>query len=99
MEVGGRVLGQLDQAAFVEGVVVIERAVDLLVEEGLLIDEARLEHQVLAHFSSGPEAIEHFDASTKSEITADLRVRVARIDRPVVQRADCLLRRLRVVQG
>ena len=99
MEVDGRLLGYLDQATFLEGVRVTEQAVDLLVEHGLLADEARLEHDVLVHFSSGREAVEHFASSTKSEAPPDLRARLDQINGPVVQRGDSVVRRLRVLPG
>ena len=99
MEAGGRELGELDQTVFIEGVRITERAVDLMVAEGLLADEARLEHEVLVHFASGREAIEHFAGGTKSRVPPELDALLNRIDGPVVQRAGCVLRRLRVLPG
>jgi hypothetical protein len=99
IETGGCSLGELDQTAFIEGVEITEHAVDLLVAEGLLADEARLEHDVLVHFASGPEALEHFAGTTRSRVTPELQARLRRIDAPVVQRAACVWRQLRVLAG
>jgi len=99
IEADGHVLGELDQAAFIASLPVVEGAVDLLIAEGFLVEETRLEHDVLVHFSSGPEALAHFETTPHTRVPPELRVVLRDLDRPVVQRAGCLWRRLRVARG
>lgn len=99
IEADGRVLGELDQAAFVTALPVVESALDLLVAEGRLAEEARLEHDVLVHFASGPEALAHFETTPRTRVPPALRALLRERDSPVAQRAGCLWRRLRALPG
>lgn len=95
-EVGGVVLGRLDQAAFLERAALTEQAVDQLVAEGMLVEEASLSLDVLKHFDSGAEAIADMESRPVSRLPADLRAALEPVTEPVVERSWCLLRRLRV---
>jgi len=99
IEVDGRLLGRLDESAFLDRVARTEEAVELLIAEGLLVDEASLAHDVLKHYGTGAAAIADIDERPFIRIPAPLRKELTDVAGPVVERTACLLRRLRVLPG
>jgi hypothetical protein len=99
VERGGVSLGALEQTAFLARAVRTEEAVDAMVAEGLLVEEARLEHDVLKHFDSRPELVDDVGQRAVTRLPQALRERLDDVDGPLVERSFCLLRRLRVLPG
>jgi hypothetical protein len=99
IELDGRRLGQLDQDEFLARAAQTEEAVELLIREELLVEEASLAHDVLKHYDSGPEVIEDIAERPYSRMPPALASRLAVIARPLVERVPCLWRRLRVLPG
>jgi hypothetical protein len=97
VEAGGRFLGRLDQDAFLADAAVTERAVDRLVAEGLLVEEARLPHDVLKHFDSGADLIADLAERRRADLSPALHDVLVEVREPVIERTSCLLRRLRVL--
>lgn len=95
----GEVLGSLDQAGFLERAARTEAAVDALVAEGLLVEEASLAHDVLKHFGTAGELVADLEQRPASNLPSALRDLLDGVDGPVAERAFCLLRRLRVQPG
>lgn len=92
-------IGSLDQVSFLERAARTEAAVDLLIDEGLLLEEASLRHSVLKHFGSGRELVADVAARSVTRLPAELRETIELIATPVVERSFCLIRRLRLVPG
>lgn len=98
IEHAGEVLGSLDQAAFLERAARTEAAVDALIAEGLLAEEASLSHAVLKHFGSAAELVADLDQRPVSNLPSALRDVLDGVGGPVAERSFCLLRRLRVLR-
>jgi hypothetical protein len=96
MELDGAELGELDQVAFLADAAITEQAVEQFLGDGLLEEEASRALDVLAHFDSGRDAIADMARRGRTRLPDALRARLEHIDRPVVERSHCLLRRLRV---
>lgn len=99
IERDGVLLGRLDQAAFLDRAAKTEEAVDRLIAEGMLTEEASLAFDVLKHFDSGPDLIADVDGRAVSRLPHELREALEHVSTPVVEHAPCLLRRLRVRDG
>jgi len=97
IEAEGAVLGRLEQTAFLERAAITEAAVDRLVSQGMLVEESVLSLDVLKHFDSGADAIADLAVRPVTKLPAELRVVLETVTSPVVERAWCLLRRLRAV--
>jgi alpha-D-ribose 1-methylphosphonate 5-triphosphate synthase subunit PhnL len=92
-------IGSLDQVSFLERAAQTEAAVDLLIDEGLVVEEASLQHSVLKHFDSGRELVADVAARSVTRMPAELRETIELIATPIVERSFCLIRRLRVLPG
>jgi hypothetical protein len=90
------VLGRLDQAAFLERAARSEEAVDRLVADGLLVEEASMELDVLKHFDSGADLLDDVSGRGWTAVPPALGSTLERIATPLVERSYCLLRRLRL---
>ena len=99
VEVDGRRLGRLDQSRFLERVARTEKAVELLIAEGRLVEETSLAHDVLKHYDRGPGLIADIDERPFSRVPPALAKELAGIEKPVIERTACLFRRLRVLPG
>ena len=99
IEHAGVGLGSLDQGAFLERAARTEAAVDALIAEGLLAEEASLPHAVLKHFESAGELVADLDERPVSNLPSALRDVLDGVEGPVAERSFCLLRRLRVLPG
>ena len=96
IEVGGTVLGRLDQTTFLRGAALTEVAVDAAVAAGALVEEQSVRHDVLKHYDSGAAAIADVDARPRTHLPDALCEALVGVSGPVVERAGCLLRRLRI---
>jgi hypothetical protein len=99
IERDGEPLGALEQTAFLERAAKTEAAVDLLIAEGSLVEEASLPHVVLKHFESGRDLIADVAGRAVTRMPTELRDVLETVGEPVVERSFCLLRRLRVPPG
>jgi hypothetical protein len=99
VELRGEPIGSLAQEAFLDSAEETEAAVDLLIDEGVLVEEASRRQSVLKHFASGPELIAEVAERRVTRLPAELQKLLETIDEPVVERAFCLIRRLRVQPG
>lgn len=90
------VLGSLEQEEFLDRAAANEAAIDALVAGGVLVEEASVEHAVLKHLNSGPDMLDDLAGRAVTSAGPALRRVLEGLDRPVVERSYCLLRRLRV---
>jgi hypothetical protein len=95
----GDVVGSLDQAVFLERAALTEAAVDAVISEGLLVEEASLAHDVLKYFESGRELVADVAGRRVTRLSPGLKGVLEGIDGPLVERSFCLLRRLRALSG
>lgn len=94
VESDGRVLFVADGSPLFADADAARTAVDLLISEGRLIEEAVDEHDVLRHYANGAEVVDQW-APGRRKLSAD-RVELLRgVERECVIRERCLLRRLR----
>jgi len=94
VELDGRVLCEIDGSPLFAGADAARAAVDLLVAERLLHEEAVDDHDVLKHYDDGEALVEDFAAGARKlppEAVPILRA----IARSCVVRERCRLRRLR----
>ena len=94
VELDGRVLCEIDGSPLFAGADAARAAVDLLVAERLLHEEAVDDHDVLKHYDDGEALVEDFAAGARKlppEAVPILRA----ITRSCVVRERCRLRRLR----
>jgi SAM-dependent methyltransferase len=96
VERDGVVLGRLDQASFLERAARSEEAVDRFVADGLLVEEASVELDVLKHFDSGPDLLDDVSERGLTSVPPALGAALERVATPLVERSYCLLRRLRL---
>jgi SAM-dependent methyltransferase len=94
VEAGGRVLCEIDAGALFERAAAAREAVDRLVAEGLLEEEAADDHDVLLHYSGGPELVQDWSAA-EGTLSAAAAVALGRVRGPCRVRERCRLRRLR----
>jgi hypothetical protein len=99
VELDGTPLGRLDQALFLSRAATTEEAVERLIAEHLLADEASLAHDVLKHFDSGSELVADVAGRGATRVPPELVPVLEQVTRPVTERSFCLLRRLRALPG
>ena len=96
VEADGRVLCEIDGSPLFAGADAARDAVDLLIADGLLEEEAVDDHDVLKHYESGPALVADF-APKKRKLPAEAIPVLESLDRGCVVRERCRLRRLRRV--
>ena len=96
VEVDGRVLCEIDGSPLFVGADAACAAVDLLVGEQLLEEEAVDDHDVLKHYETGAALVDDF-ASSERTIPAEAVRSLQAIESECVVRERCRLRRLRRV--
>ena len=96
VEVDGRVLCEIDGSSLFVGADAACAAVDLLVGEQLLEEEAVDDHDVLKHYETGAALVDDF-ASSERTIPAEAVRSLQAIESECVVRERCRLRRLRRV--
>ena len=94
VEVDGAVVCEIDGSPLFVGADAARAAVDLLIAERLLEEEAVDDHDVLKHYTSGAALVEDF-ADSDRKIPAEAIPRLHAIERECVVRERCRVRRLR----
>lgn len=98
VEVGGRVVAEVDGEPLFEWADAATAAVDARIAAGDLVEEAVDDHDVCRHHPDGADLVEHVAGSMRRFPEEAVPV-VAAIEEPVVVRELCRLRRLRVVRS
>ena len=94
IETDGRVVGKIDGEPLFRSADAAVAAIDALVRDGRLVDEAADEHDVLKHYANGPELVADF-ADKERRLPADAVPALRALDEPCAVRERCRLRRLR----
>ena len=96
VEADGSVLCEVDGAALFRRADAARVAIDSLVGDGRLFDEAAVDHDVLSHYVSGASLVDYFaDGKLRRLPEAELP-RLRAFAGPCIVRERCRLRRLRV---
>lgn len=95
VELDGRLLGRIDGTGLFAWADAATAAVEAQLAAGRLVEEAVDDHEVRKHYPDGVELVEDV-AGSKRELPAALVPVVRTIERPLVVRERCRLRRLRV---
>ncbi len=98
VEVDDSILCEIDGSPLFVGADAARDAVDLLVAEGLLEEEARDDHDVRKHYANGAALVDDFKTS-KRRIPVDAIPRLQAIERECVVRERSRVRRLRLVSS
>jgi hypothetical protein len=96
IEAEGRVLYIADGSPLFEGADAARAAVDLLISEGRLVEDAVDDHEVVKHYDNGADLVENWPqkrVKPPTEMTSFLRT----IAVECIVRERCRLRRLRRV--
>jgi hypothetical protein len=96
VEVGGTVLCEIDGSSLFAGADAARAAVDLLIAERLLEEEAADDHDVRKHYFNGAAIVDDFETSDR-KIPAEAIPRLQGLGRECVVRERCRVRRLRRV--
>jgi len=94
VEVDGRLFCEIDGSPLFKGADAARAAVDLLIAEGLLVEEAVDDHDVLKHYVSGAALVDDF-APKERKLPPEAVPLLRPIQRECVVRERCRLRRLR----
>ena len=94
VEVSGEVVCEIDGSPLFVGADAARDAVDLLVAEGLLVEEAVDDHDVRKHYATGAELVEDF-AGKERKLPVAMVPALREIADECVVRERCRLRRLR----
>ena len=95
IELDGRVVAQIDGEPLFQWADAATAAVDARIAAGDLVQEAVDDHDVCKHYSDGANLVDDVAGSKRSLPEAVVPMLEA-IDRPLVARERCRLRRLRV---
>ena len=96
VEVDGTVLCEIDGSSLFVGADAARGAVDLLVAEQMLEEEALDDHDVLKHYVNGAALVDDFETSER-KIPGQAISRLRALERECVVRERCRVRRLRRV--
>lgn len=94
VEIGGCLLCRADGSPLFAGADAARDAVDLLIAERLLIEEAFDDHDVLKHYVDGVALVDDW-APKERKLPEEAVPRLRAIERECVVRERCRLRRLR----
>ena len=94
VESDGHVLCVADGSGLLEGAKAAAAAVDLLIAERLLLEEAVDDHDVLRHYANGAALVEEWDPKPRN-LPAEAMPLLRTVERECVVRERCRLRRLR----
>jgi hypothetical protein len=98
VEVNDTFLCEIDGSSLFVGADAARAAVDLLIAERLLEEEAADDHDVRKHYVNGAALVSDFETSDR-KIPAEAIPRLLRLERECVVRERCRVRRLRRVDG
>ena len=94
VEADGRVLCVADGSSLFAGADAARAAVDLLIAEGLLVEEEVDGHDVLKHYENGAALVEDWEPKPR-KLPTDAIPLLRALERECVVRERCRLRRLR----
>jgi len=94
IEAGGEGLCVADGSPLFAGADAARAAVDLLIAEGRLIEEAADDHDVLKHYESGAALVEDWESKPR-KLPVEAIPLLQALERECVVRERCRLRRLR----
>ena len=97
VEVDGQVLCVADGGPLFTSADAARAAVESLIAEGLLVEEAVDDHDVLKHYGSGAALVEEWEPKPRN-LPAEAIPLLRTIERECVVRERCRLRRLRRTQ-
>jgi hypothetical protein len=95
VELADEVVARIDGEPLFAWADAARAAIDARIAAGDLVEEAVDDHDVCKHYSDGAELVEDV-AGSKRRLPAEAVSMLAQIDRPLVVRERCRLRRLRV---
>lgn len=95
VETDGRVVCKVDGEPLFRTADAATAAVDALVREGRLVEQAVDDHDVRKHYASGAELVADF-AGKQRRLRAQDASTLQRLDDPCIVRERCRLRRLEV---
>jgi hypothetical protein len=95
VETDGRVVCEVDGEPLFRTADAATAAVDALVREGRLVEQAVDDHDVRKHYASGAELVADFAGKQRRLRPQDASV-LQRLDDPCIVRERCRLRRLEV---
>ena len=95
VEVGDLTLCEIDGSPLFVGADAARDAIDMVVAEGLLYEEALDDHDVRKHYPNGAVLVADFETSER-RIPVDAIPRLLAVERECVVRERCRLRRLRL---
>ena len=98
VEVNDTFLCEIDGSSLFVGADAARAAVDLLIAERLLEEQAADDHDVRKHYVNGAALVSDFETSDR-KIPAEAIPRLRRLERECVVRERCRVRRLRRVDG
>jgi hypothetical protein len=98
VEVGRRVVGDIDGEPLFRSADAATSAIDALVRAGRLVEEAIDDHDVRQHYEDGAELIDDF-ADRERTLPEHAVPFLRTLAQPCAMRERCRLRRLRVVGG
>jgi hypothetical protein len=93
VEVGGRVVSEIDGEPLFIKADAATAAVDALVAEGRLVEEGIDDHDVRKHYRTGPHLVDDFTGKDR-RLLGDAASSLQAVTRPCVVRERCRLRRL-----
>ena len=96
VECDGRVLCEIDGEALFRTADAATAAVDALVLDGRLVEEAVDDHDACMHYVNGADLVDDF-AGKERKLPADAMPTVRALTVPCVVRERCRLRRLRIL--
>jgi hypothetical protein len=94
VEVDGEDVCEIDGSALFATAEPAAGQIDAMVAAGLLLEEARDDHDVRKHYASGSELVDDFEESRRN-LPANWIPRLRRLEAPCAVRERCRLRRLR----
>jgi len=96
VEVNGQLLCEADGSSLFESADAARDAVDQLILQGLLAEEATDDHDVLQHYETGAALVQDWEPKQR-QLPAEAIARLGKIKSETVVRERCRLRRLRRV--
>ena len=95
VEVGGRVVCEIDGEPLFRTADAATAAVDAFIRAGRLVEQAIDDHDVRKHYANGAELVDDF-AGKKRQLPDSAVPRLLALAQPCVVREHCRLRRLQV---
>ncbi len=98
VESDGRILCEIDGEPLFRTADTAAAAIDALIVQGRLVEQARDDHDVRQHYADGSELIEDF-AGKRRKLPEDALPQLRSLDEPCAVLERCRLRRLQATAG